>query len=323
MDNDRGRSRGAFHNRVMQELAGRMDSARPCQKAGLAAMLLCEASFHTEADGTLAMTLSPDLPGERPGAWTKLFTLLKKTFNITFESVACQGEVVPDFGLLLTRDQIYECARLCGMLPSGQWADLSEFLPHILRDDACRRSFLRNCFLCVGRVSDPEREYSASFDCSKTALAQQILKLCTSGGILVKILYRKRDAVVYSREADAISDLLNYLGAPLSQMELENSRIMRQMRGSINRKVNCETSNIRRSIVASGRQAEAIRALQSSSMWGSLPASLRQTGEARLEHPDLSMTELGALLNPPAGKSCVNHRLRKLFSLAGELQADV
>lgn len=75
--------------------------------------------------------------------------------------------------------------------------------------------------------------------------------------------------------------------------------------------------------MASGRQAEAIRALQSSSMWGSLPASLRQTGEARLEHPDLSMTELGALLNPPAGKSCVNHRLRKLFSLAGELQADV
>ena len=123
-----------------------------------------------------------------------------------------------------------------------------------------------------------------------------------------------------TRDSGVIVDVLNLLGAHVCMMDMENARIMKQMRGRINRKVNCETANIMKTVAASRKQLEQIQMIRESSIWETLPESLQQMALLREKFPESSLQELGEMLEPPVGKSGVNHRLRRLAALAEKLQ---
>lgn len=130
---------------------------------------------------------------------------------------------------------------------------------------------------------------------------------------------RKKYFVVYIKEGSQIVDILNVMEAPLALMELENIRILKEMRGSVNRQVNCETANINKTVSAALKQMEDITRIKETIGFDSLPENLQEIARARLERPEATLKELGESLNPPVGKSGVNHRLRKLSTLAETL----
>ena len=126
--------------------------------------------------------------------------------------------------------------------------------------------------------------------------------------------------MAYIKEGSQIVDILNVMEAPVSLMELENIRILKEMRGSVNRQVNCETANIHKTVSAAVRQVEDITIIRDKIGFDSLPENLREIARLRLEKPEATLKELGEALEPPVGKSGVNHRLRKLGSLAEKLR---
>ncbi len=125
---------------------------------------------------------------------------------------------------------------------------------------------------------------------------------------------------MYIKEGSQIVDILNVMEATVSLMELENIRILKEMRGSVNRQVNCETANIHKTVSAAVRQAEDIMLIRDRTGFEGLPDNLRQIAQLRLARPEATLKELGEALDPPVGKSGVNHRLRKLSNMAEKLR---
>ena len=142
----------------------------------------------------------------------------------------------------------------------------------------------------------------------------------------VRMIVRNRKKqsvyVLYLKEGEQIVDLLNVMQAYTALMDLENIRIEKEMRNQINRSVNCEAANLQKVVNAALKQAEDIEYLIQHSGWESLPPSLAQMARIRLEHPEESLQELGRLLDPPVGRSGVNHRLRKLSQMAEKLRQE-
>ena len=135
-------------------------------------------------------------------------------------------------------------------------------------------------------------------------------------------MQRKKYFVVYIKEGSQIVDILNVMEAPVALMELENIRILKEMRGSVNRQVNCETANINKTVSAAVKQMEDIIYIRDTAGLDSLPETLREIAELRLARPEATLKELGEALDPPVGKSGVNHRLRKLGNMAEVLRQE-
>ena len=190
----------------------------------------------------------------------------------------------------------------------------------IIKNACCKRAFLRGAFLCIGSMSDPEKSYHMEFVCGYKESAEQLRQIIQGFEVEAKIIVRKKYYVVYLKEGAGIVDLLNIMEAHVSLMNFENYRIVKEMRNSINRKVNCETANITKTVNASSRQIEDILLIKEHCGFQNLPDNLRETAEIRLEYPDATLKELGQILNPPVGKSGMNHRLRKLSELADRLR---
>ena len=186
----------------------------------------------------------------------------------------------------------------------------------VLMQNCCKRAFIRGAFLAAGSISDPEKFYHFEIACATEAKAKQIQGLILSMGIEAKIVLRKKYFVVYIKEGSQIVDILNVMEAPVALMELENIRILKEMRGSVNRQVNCETANINKTVSAAVKQMEDIIYIRDKAGLDSLPDNLREIAELRLARPEATLKELGEALDPPVGKSGVNHRLRKLGNMA-------
>ena len=141
-------------------------------------------------------------------------------------------------------------------------------------------------------------------------------------GLDAKITVRKNDYIVYMKEGSNITDVLNLMGAYVSQMNLYNVMILKEMRNDVNRKVNCETANLNKTVAAAVMQSKDIIYIRDTFGVGSLKDCLRQVAEVRLEHEDMNLKDKGALLDPPVGKSGVNHRLRKISEYAEQLRLE-
>ena len=207
------------------------------------------------------------------------------------------------------------------MLQTGEIAeDLSLVHNVIVQNTCCRRAFIRGAFLAAGSISDPEKFYHFEITCASMGKAKQLQGLMASFGIDARIVLRKRYFVVYVKEGSQIVDLLNIMEAPVALMELENIRIVKEMRNTVNRKVNCETANINKTVSAAVKQMEDIRYICDTVGLESLPDNLKEMAKMRLERPEATLKELGEALEPPVGKSGVNHRLRKLSMMAQDIR---
>ncbi len=286
----------SFSREVKEELAGHIGGPSHCQMAELAAMMSFSGQYGRDSGGlyTIGFQLENEV------VLRKGFTLLEKTYNI-------------EKNVRLTEEQMQDFYRNFGSLqePAN---------PRLLQKSCCRRAFLRGAFLCTGSISDPEKGYHLEFVCSRESKARQLRQVIQQFDIEAKIVLRKKYHVVYIKEGAGIVDLLNVMGAHVALMKLENLRILKEMRNSINRRVNCETANITKTVNAASRQIEDILFLREHYGLQKLPPALRDMAEVRLEYPDAPLKELGEHLEPPVGKSGVNHRLCKLSELAEKLK---
>ena len=183
------------------------------------------------------------------------------------------------------------------------------------------RGLIRDAFLQSGSISDPEKFYHLEIVFPDFEEAMQMKQMIESFRIDGKIVERKGHFVVYLKEGAQIADMLRIMEAPQALMEFENIRIVKEMRNSINRQVNCEAANLGKTISAAVKQVEDIRFIESTVGLDNIPEGLAEIARKRLEYPEAALKELGERMDPPLGKSGVNHRLKKLSELAENLKS--
>ena len=256
----------------------------------------------------------------------KYFTLLKKTYNINTDvSIRHSSSLNKNRSYILsvnddeTARKILMTCRL--MKPFGVIEEdfsISDSL--IIQRECCKRAFIRGAFLAAGSVSDPVKTYHFEIVCLSEAKAKQLQMIMETFNINARVIKRRKYFVVYVKDSSQVVDLLNIMGAYNALMDMENVRIVKDMRNNVNRKVNCETANINKTVSAAVKQIEDIRFIQMSSAFDELPESLQEMAELRVRYPEATLAELGQLLDTPVGKSGVNHRLKKISLFADELR---
>ena len=311
----------SFSSRVKEELSRQLNSARHCQIAEIAAIISLCGRIQIDENDRFGIKIST----ENVAVARKYFTLLKKTFNISTDIVIRHNVYLKrnrTYGVVVSRDEDAKKVLLATKLLNDQGEvgeNLSIVKNLVIQNPCCRRAFLRGAFLATGSVSDPERFYHFEIVCATEEKAKQLQSIISTFHLEARIVARKKYFVVYIKEGSQIVDILNVMEAPLALMELENIRILKEMRGSVNRQVNCETANINKTVSAALKQMEEITRIKETIGFDSLPENLQEIARARLERPEATLKELGESLNPPVGKSGVNHRLRKLSTLAETL----
>lgn len=307
----------SFSGKVKEELSRQWNTARHCQIAELAALISLCGSIFTDSYGRYSIKVH----SENLAVARKCFTLIEKTFNIEAD-ISTRRNILKQsvsYAVIVRRHEdalrILQAAKLTDEHQSGAEKAYS-VNPLVIQQTCCRRSFIRGTFLAAGSMSDPNKSYHFEIVCASEGLAHQIQEIICGFSMDAKIIRRKKSYVVYLKEGSQIVDILNIMEAHISLMELENVRILKEMRNTVNRKVNCETANINKTVSASVKQVEDITYLRDTIGFGKLSEGLEEVALARLTHPDATLKELGELLSPPVGKSGVNHRLRKLSEMA-------
>lgn len=186
------------------------------------------------------------------------------------------------------------------------------------QEEIAIKALTRGIFLGSGSVNNPENKYHLEIILSNKRNAQIIKELLEKMQIHLKELERKNGYSLYIKEGEEISKFLAFIGANSSVLKFEEIRVIREIKNNVNRKVNCETANLNKTINASVKQIEAIKKLKATGKFKNLSANLKEVANLRLENPDASLVELGQMLENPIGKSGVNHRLNQLIELARE-----
>ena len=279
----------SFSSDVKEELSRQYGRSRHCQLAELAGML--------EMSGRIQEGV-PVLDTDNPLLQEKYGVLMQKAFSVDVTEPLTKT----DSERILSALRLTEDSRRL-----------------LVQQTCCKRAFLRGAFMASGSISDPNKSYHFEIVARTLQQAQLLTELMNSFEAEAKIVERKNHYVAYVKEGSQIVDMLNVMEAYVSLMNLENVRILKEMRNTVNRKVNCETANINKTVSAAVKQIEDIRKIQSRMEFDELPESLREMAELRLQYPDATLKELGEYLDPPVGKSGVNHRLRKLSAIAEDL----
>jgi len=186
----------------------------------------------------------------------------------------------------------------------------------VLEDECCRRSFIRGAFLTGGAVTDPAKSYHLEIVTNHFNVSRQTFSLLLEMGFSPKETSRSGNFIIYFKQSSAIEDILTYIGAPIHAMEIMSAKIEKDVRNTVNRKVNCDTANVTKIVDAAAAQIMAIEKIEMAGALKNLPDKLKQTAELRLKNPDLSIKELADISIPPVTKSCMNHRIRKLYEIS-------
>ena len=310
----------SFSGKVKEELAGQFSPARHCQVAEMAALLCGCGHVEKMSDGNIKLWIQT----ENEAVARKSFTLLRKTFNIETAIVIREGSHLKRGKVYLVEvadpqraEEILQGTKLSVNNKTGL-LEMDNSL--VVQMNCCKRAFIRGTFLSSGSISDPEKGYHFEIVCPDRGKAEQLQGIIRSFHVEAKIVVRKKSYVVYVKEGAQIVDMLAVMEANVALMNLENIRIVREMRNDVNRKVNCETANINKTVSAAIRQIEDIRYIEETTGFSSLPEPLEQMARLRLQYPEASLLELGKMLTPVVGKSGVNHRLRKLKEIAEDLR---
>jgi hypothetical protein len=288
-------------------------SGECCELAELSALIHTAGSINISAG---ALTLKIDT--ENAAVARRTFSLVKRLYGVGAKmerhSNPLKGNHI--YSLLIGESSARMVAldtRLLGEEGLSFGADSS-----FLENRCCKIAFLRGAFLGGGSITNPEKRYHLEFVSSQKEFAQGLLNIINELGVSAKMIPRGRTCVVYLKEGDPIVTLLTMMGAHSSILNIENIRIMKSVRNTVNRKVNCETGNLSKTVNASIRQQESIEYIKEHMGFDKLSHSLREVALARMENPEATLEELTVILGA-ASKSGVNHKLRKLNSIAEQL----
>ena len=310
----------SFSGMVKEELSRQIGTARHCRIAELAALIgFCGRLEHFPQGEKLK------LQTENETVARKCFTLLQKTFNIEKEISVRENSHLKRVKVYVLEisdpEEIREILQATKLIADSKFCDtliLQDML--VVQQSCCKRAYIRGAFLASGSISDPEKGYHFEIVYPDERKAQQLQTIIRSFSVDAKIVQRKKSYVVYVKEGAQIVDMLAVMEANVALMDLENIRILKEMRNSVNRKVNCETANINKTVTAAVKQMEDIKLIQQVMGFEQLSDGLAQIAELRMQYPEATLKELGMMLSPQVGKSGVNHRLRKLSALADELR---
>lgn len=312
----------SFSSKVKDELSRQICTARHCQIAEIAAIISLCGKIQISEENKYCIRIHT----ENVAVARKYFTLLKKTFNISTDISIRRNAYLKKNRTytLVIREHVDAIKVLQATRLLDDYGDVGENLSVaknvVVQNACCRRAFIRGAFLASGSISDPEKFYHFEIACMTKEKAEQLKALIATFDLDGKIVIRKKYYVVYIKEGSQIVDILNVMEAPVALMELENIRIIKEMRNSVNRQVNCETANINKTVSAAVKQIEDIVYIGDTIGFEQLPENLEEIAMMRLSSPEATLKELGEALNPPVGKSGVNHRLRKLSNLAEGLR---
>lgn len=316
----------SFSSDVKEELRTKIDSARHCQIAEFAAMMAFggQVCFKNEKNKDLKSAYI-------------LFATENETVAETFKELAMRAFGVPESGvrrlgeekkggavwLVIEDEQSVRHILMALKWESGNEQDIIKRVfahPLIIQKECCKRAFIRGAFLAAGSISDPNKFYHYEIVCDESDDAAQLQSMLIFFNLDAKVIARKKNFVVYIKEGSHITDCLNVMGAFVSQMNLYNVMILKGMRNDVNRKVNCETANLNKTIEAAVKQIRDIEYIRDTVGLDYLKPSLREVAALRLENTDMNLKDIGAMLSPPVGKSGVNHRLRKISEIAQALR---
>lgn len=185
-----------------------------------------------------------------------------------------------------------------------------------IENECCFGAFLRGVFLSCGIVTDPKKEYHLEFDVAFRTKCRDLAEMFDNFSAVPKMSDRNGMNMLYFKDSNHIEDILTVMGAQVSVMELIGEKILKDVRNNVNRKVNCDNANIKKTFQAASKQITAIEKLIDSGKLEQLPSELRELAKLRLDNPEMTLTELGLALSEPLSRSGVNHRLRKLLAIA-------
>lgn len=291
-----------------------------CERAELSALIRMNGSVSLSSRKVVL-----DISTENAAIARRIYSLVKKHFNVHVELLVRKK-------MRLKKNNVY-IVRMPSMVQEvlAELRIVSEgFLfsagidKEMIRKPCCKRSYLRGAFLAGGSVNNPE---GSSYHLEIASMYQEhceaLVDLANKFDLNARCIERKKGFVFYIKEGEKIIELLNIIGAHQALFKFEDVRIMRDMRNSVNRIVNCETANLNKTIGAAVRQIDNIKLLQKEIGLENLPDKLREVAEIRLLHPDSNLTEVGEMLGGKVSKSGVNHRLRKIDELAEKIRGGV
>lgn len=314
----------SFSGKVKEELAGQLSAARHCQIAEFAAIFSLCGKVGKRKNGKIYLAMHT----ENLTVAKKFYILIKMAFQaetqIKIRNHNIQSRAPTYYLVVKDQKMVYGILKAVKILSETQdrWGDLSVIPSRLVQNTCCKRAYLRGCFMVAGSVTNPEKAYHLEIAVLSDVYCKQLQKMAASFGIEAKIVERKKYHVLYVKDGSMIVDILNVMGAHLALMDFENVRILKEVRNTVNRQVNCETANINKTVTAAARQIEDIRYIETHKGFGFLKDGLRETAELRLDYPDISLAELGRMLSKPLGKSGVNHRLRKLSEIAEHIREE-
>lgn len=296
-----------------------------CLHAELAALIRMNGSLSiaTDAEEVERVRAVLDITTENAAIARRVFSSIKACFGL-------QAKLMVRRKMRLKKNNVYMVSLPYHVketleklhIITGSFVMKRDISEALIQDSCCKRSYLRGAFLAGGSINHPEASsYHLEVFTHYEEHAQALVELCQTFYLYPRLIERKKGYVMYLKEGEKITDFLNIIGAHRALFQFEDVRIVKDMRNSVNRLVNCDTANLNKTVTAAMKQIENIQLIQDRIGLDQLPHKLRDLALTRLEHPDVNLTELGELL--PEGKvskSGINHRFRKLNDMAEKLK---
>ena len=256
----------------------------------------------------------------------RIFTLLKNIYDVNIEVMVRKNKQLKknnNYIIMVNSTDITK--KILGDV--GFLDDENNFFTvnyktpeRLIKNRCCRRAYIRGAFLGGGSISNPEKSYHLEFVTNNEEYSGELSGIINSFNLNSKTIERKENYVIYLKEGEQIVDILNIIGAHQALLKFEDIRVLKDVRNNINRLVNCETANLSKTINASLRQVNNIELIQEEVGIENIPKNLQEVAYLRLNHRDASLKELGKMLDPPLGKSGINHRFRKIEEIADKIR---
>lgn len=306
----------SFSNDVKNELSRLETNEVCCDKAEVLGVLRMSGAIVIRG-----MNIGIHFSTENAALARRVLQILKNNYQV-------QTEVVITRSRRLKKNNRYQVRVLPAPQVSIAMNELqllsmeSDLKNPLLSKQCCKRAFLRGAFLGGGSISRPSSDYHLEMVTGNEDFAHSIIKVMYTFSMKAKLTDRKNDYIVYLKDGESITNFLRVIGAHNSMMELENVRVLKEMRNNVNRRVNCETANLGKVVKAAVRQVNCIKFIDEHMGLSELPQALQDTARLRLEYPDASLNEL-VEYSGGIGKSGINHRLKKLQEMAVGLGMEV
>nr|WP_280521516.1 DNA-binding protein WhiA [Paenibacillus mangrovi] len=288
-----------------------------CEQAELSALIRMNGAVQLSNKKVIL-----DVSTENAAIARRIYSLIKKHFQAHTELLVRKKMRLKKNNVYIVRipARVQEILKELKIVSEG-FLFRADIDPVLVKKNCCKRAYLRGAFMAGGSVNNPEgSSYHLEISSMYEEHCQALVDLANEFQLNARLIERKKGFILYIKEGEKIIEFLNLIGAHQALFKFEDVRIMRDMRNSVNRIVNCETANLNKTIGAAVRQIDNIKLLQKEMGLENLPDKLREVAEIRLAHPDMNLKEVGELLKGTVSKSGVNHRLRKIDELAEKIR---